>query len=468
MRLREKKELLTILNDMLLKTEDYGLDFLKQNKENIIKTLEKIVVLSDYSISNMHSDINLSIDIDFIKLKKCIQQYKVKLEKYEDIKLEVVFLPYKASMWDSFESVYNEAKKDNKCNCSVVPIPYYELDDDRKPVNICYEGNLFPNHIEIVPYELYDIEKIKPDIIYIHNPYDDFNKITCIDSRYFSEKLSKLTDMLVYIPYYIDGSYEKSQDHLIYSAIPVPMNATKIIAQSKVHRDLFIENGIEESKVVNLGNPKFDKVKSISDMEYRFNNQWEDKLKDSFVFLFNLTIDDVLNNLQWANDLVSMIKLVSYNKGLGLIIRCHPLIEITIKTLKPDCLNLYKRIINMCKTIENIVIDDSPDAFMSFKKSDALISGYSSILFQYLATEKPILTFMKESKLNKNRKYCTDYSEVYLKDRDIDIVSFIEMVIKQEDYKRDIRVRQFKESITNIDENCGKKIHQYISNLVLK
>ena len=40
-------------------------------------------------------------------------------------KLEVVFFPYKASMWDCMESVWENVSKDEDCNCYVVPIPYF-------------------------------------------------------------------------------------------------------------------------------------------------------------------------------------------------------------------------------------------------------------------------------------------------------------------------------------------------------
>ena len=38
-------------------------------------------------------------------------------------RLEVVFLPYKASMWDSLESVWMAADADEDCDAYVIPIP---------------------------------------------------------------------------------------------------------------------------------------------------------------------------------------------------------------------------------------------------------------------------------------------------------------------------------------------------------
>lgn len=473
MRLKEKENLLSILDDMLNKVEYYGKNYLKENIGYICLILDKIKILSDNKINSDNIDIkkfkNLNIEDEHsvLNLINCIEEFKSKLKEYDGMKLEVVFLPYKVSMWDSFESVYKAAKNDSRCNCKVVPIPYYELGENRKPMKLCYEGNMFPEDIDIIPYELYNIEEVKPDIIYIHNPYDELNKLTCIDPRYFSNKLCNYTDMLVYIPYYIDGSYINSMEHLAFSSTPGPINATKIIAQSETHRRLFIENGFSEFKVLNLGTPKFDKVLEVCKNEYNIDSEWEEKLKDKKVFLLNLTIDDILNNFNWVDELIKLIKQFENDNTIGLILRSHPLIEVTLKTMVPKYYDVYKTIISNVKILENVIIDNNPDTFMAIKRSNALISGYSSILFQYLATEKPILSFMRNDKIDENREYCVDYLGVYFKDKEVSIEKFIDMVKKDIDYKKEIRINKFKNSTTNINGSCGEKIHDYIKREVL-
>ena len=56
------------------------------------------------------------------------------------VRKEVVFLPYKASMWDSLESVYLAAKEDEQCDAYVVPIPYYDKNADKSLGEMHYEG----------------------------------------------------------------------------------------------------------------------------------------------------------------------------------------------------------------------------------------------------------------------------------------------------------------------------------------
>lgn len=57
---------------------------------------------------------------------------------------EVVFLPYKASMWDSLESVWRKYDADPEWRAKVVPIPYYDKNADGSFGEYHYEGNEYP------------------------------------------------------------------------------------------------------------------------------------------------------------------------------------------------------------------------------------------------------------------------------------------------------------------------------------
>lgn len=63
----------------------------------------------------------------------------------ENIVYKVVFMPYKASMWDSLESIWMAADKDERCEALVVPITYYELDSNQNPIKKVNERDLFRN-----------------------------------------------------------------------------------------------------------------------------------------------------------------------------------------------------------------------------------------------------------------------------------------------------------------------------------
>ena len=139
---------------------------------------------------------NISSDTGIIYEQLHRQLVQIQKSIQTDIKdrLEVVFLPYEVSMWDSLESVWMAAKADGNCDAYVIPIPY--LDSEK----IYYKGDLYPDYVPITKYEEYDFSIRRPDMIFIHNPYDDHNYVTSVHPFFYSSNLKQYTDILVYIP----------------------------------------------------------------------------------------------------------------------------------------------------------------------------------------------------------------------------------------------------------------------------
>ena len=106
--------------------------------------------------------------------KKLIQIGKIVRNNIQ-IRTEALFLPYKASMWDSLESIWRNVNAKENCDTYVVPIPYYDRNPDGSFGKRHYEGNLYPKDVPVVYYDDYDFESRHPDMIFIHNPYDDCN-----------------------------------------------------------------------------------------------------------------------------------------------------------------------------------------------------------------------------------------------------------------------------------------------------
>ncbi|MBR2402669.1 MAG: hypothetical protein IKB01_07875, partial [Lachnospiraceae bacterium] len=115
----------------------------------------------------------------------------------------IVFLPYKASMWDSLESIWKAATETPDCEAYVVPIPYYDKLPDGGLGDMHYEGMRFPEYVPIMPYQEFNLALEQPDVIFFHNPYDAFNHVTTVHPAFYSDKLKKYTKKLVYVPYYV-------------------------------------------------------------------------------------------------------------------------------------------------------------------------------------------------------------------------------------------------------------------------
>lgn len=451
-------EAIAILNDCIEALTYISNTFKDENNVNEIikKIISEITVTFD--LINNNELLEKSIDL----IKKMINNLKDKIINEIDTQLEIAFMPYKASMWDCMESVWKEANDDPNCSCYVVPIPYYELDKRGEVSKICYEEKEFSKNIEITPYNLYDLENREPDIIYIHNPYDDCNRLTMVDPRYFSKNLSKFTNMLVYIPYFVAGSYQNITTHKNLSLLPGPLNATKIIVQSKTQKEAFISNGYSPNKILDLGSPKFDATLLTLKKDYDIDLHWKDIIKDKKVVLFSTGITNLLSDTNWINDLNQVLDVFINNPNCILIWRPHPLTDVTINTMRPNLLEVFVEIKDKIAMSQNIIIDANTDVYSTMSISDALISDYSSVMFQYMATGKPILGILEEHLLEPDRIYAIDYLANYFKHQTIDIIDFRNMVLEGQDTKKEERMNRLRKSITNVEGTCGQKIHETI------
>ena len=152
--------------------------------------IETVHVLEDYceSLYQMTQSLNnpekrSAVLLDLIGQVK--QARRLLSEQIPD-RLEIVFLPYNSSMWDSLESVWMAAAADEDCDTYVVPIPYYDRSPDGTFSRYYYEGDKLPDYVPVTHYENYDIQNRWPDIVYIHNPYDQYNYVTSVDPRFYS------------------------------------------------------------------------------------------------------------------------------------------------------------------------------------------------------------------------------------------------------------------------------------------
>lgn len=186
------------------------------------------------------------------------------------VKYEIVFLPYKASMWDSLESIWMAARDDPDCDCHVVPIPYFDRKSDGTFGDIHYEGNQYPDYVPITDYQKFNMMDAKPEAVFIHNPYDECNMVTSIHPAFYTKELLRCTDLLVYIPYFIVS--DNIPEH--FCLLPGVLNSTYTIVQSEQVRCEYLnairgaagltETQFKESayldKIIALGSPKIDGV----------------------------------------------------------------------------------------------------------------------------------------------------------------------------------------------------------------
>lgn len=329
------------------------------------------------------------------------------------VRTEAVFLPYKASMWDSLESVWRAADADPQCDAYVIPIPYYDKNQDGSLKTMHYEGDKYPQDVPVTRYEDYDFEKRRPDIIFIHNPYDSLNYVTSVPAFFYAENLKRFTDKLVYIPYFILGKLDpadeeeiKGMEHFITT--PGVIHADRVVVQSEDMRKIYINTLVKyagedsrkvwEDKILGLGSPKVDKVLSTRKEDVEIPAEWfpviekPDGSRKKIIF-YNTSVAALLAHGDRVLDKMEDVFRVFYEnrEEVALLWRPHPLIQATIESMRPQLWKRYLGIVEGYRSESWGIYDDTADMDRAVALSDGYYGDGSSIVELYRATGKPVM-----------------------------------------------------------------------------
>ena len=378
------------------------------------KHADLVHILEDYCENIYQMSGSLPDENTCRKVSKKIQkqltglQNSIRYDLPEDRK-EIVFLPYKASMWDSLESVWKAAETDPDCDAYVIPIPYFDKNPDGSFREEHYEGDQYPAYVPITPYDAYDLETRRPDVIYIHNPYDECNHVTSVHPYFYSKNLRNFTDKLVYIPYFILGEIDPDDQAAIdgmkhFCFTPGTIFADQVIVQSENMRQIYINEYIKaakemglggehvdrkflEKKFLGTGSPKIDKVLNTKKEDLEIPAEWLkviEKPDGSWkkVVFYNISVSALLQHSEkMLHKMESVFEIFNENRDeVALLWRPHPLIRATIESMRPELWEGYKEIRD--RYIEDGwgIYDDSADVDRAVVLSDAYYGDWSSVV----------------------------------------------------------------------------------------
>lgn len=369
--------------------------------------------------SNIACDANKAYKL----LKRQLLRVENSVKNDIPLRREVVFFPYKASMWDSLESVYLAAKEDPDCDAYCVPIPYFERNEDGSFGAMYYEGSEYPANIEITDWQAYHLEERRPDVVFIHNPYDDMNHVTSVHPRYYAKNLKKYTDQLVYVPYFILGEIspddtnrqEKIDNMNAFCFLPGTIYADKVVVQSEDMRQIYIEEYIKvakkcglqgehtdrrklEEKILGLGSPKLDKVHEIENKDLEIPGEWLKIIEKpdgtwKKIIFYNTSINALLHSDEHMIEKMKSVFRIfkERQENVALLWRPHPLIPGTIRSMRPDLWLEYEQLVQEYKKEGWGIYDDSADMERAVILSDAYYGDRSSVVQIYQETGKPIM-----------------------------------------------------------------------------
>ena len=305
---------------------------------------------------------------------------------------EAVFLPYKVSMWDSLESVWMAANDDPDCDAYVIPIPYYDKNKDGSFGTMHYEGDRYPDYVPVTNYEEYDFENRHPDMIFFHNPYDQFNNVTSVHPFFYSKNLRQFTDCLVYIPYYCtSGGMMEAQGYAL-----AYYYADYIVVQAESFLRYFDPN-LPREKFLPLGSPKFDKVVRLCNDPPEVPDAWKDKMycadgTKRKVYFYNTSINGMLANTeQFLKKMAYVFQCFAEHPDACLLWRPHPLLESTLDSMRASYRPVYDKLKQYFLESGLGIYDDTPEIETTIALCDAYIgdSG-TSVTSLFGVAGKPV------------------------------------------------------------------------------
>lgn len=404
-------------------------------------------------------------DADLIKkaLGVFFQQIQEENETYR-----VLFLPYKYSMWDSFASIFEAAKEDENCEVYVMPIPYYDKDQEGNLTEMHDESESYPDDVGIISWRGNQVDEIDPDVIFIHNPYDGNNLVTSIHPDYYTNKLVRNDRVVIYVPYYV--SYTDDEGISVFMG-GAEYYTDYVIVQSEWYKEKFefemLKHNIlnDGNKFIVLGNPKYDKIRSLNKYEYPLRDDWKEKLLDAsgnkkFTVLLDTTFEVLTKGRgKTLKKVEEVIGFFEKQKDFALIWRPHPLIKPTLRNMCPELIPTYVKLVDRCKNLDNCIFDDTNDMHTAMAWSDAFMGKYGSMIELYRVAKKP--TIMLEVGEKTNFEINGKYDEEGLRAK----VSRCQ-VIREKDYGLgnliDFSMKYYRdEAEDEINQTDGKRIYDF-------
>ncbi len=294
----------------------------------------------------------------------CIgKQIEADIEELILKRKEVVFLPFGGKHWAAFWSVWEAAAGQSNCDVSVVPLPYYYKEYDGSFLGMKYDLSEYPQDIVLEDYQEFDLALRHPDIIYIQNPYDEWNSVTSIPKEYYSSEIRNYTEQLIYIPYFKVDEFEKEQERQYwnmnyYCTVPGVVNADQVFVQSQEMKMVYVEKLTEfagektreiwEKKIVGIGSLLSDYKREVIDSNVSYPGEWERILQKpngerKNLILFYVSMGALVQYKEKMIEQIGhMLTIASESEDVVFVWKEDPMISLNEKVIGEALYNKYQ------------------------------------------------------------------------------------------------------------------------------
>lgn len=266
-------------------------------------------------------------------------------------------------------------------------------------------------------------------------------------------------------------------------AVVVPLSLVKTCADTRQHFEGFLRadvdidyfifdrllydelasSGIENEKIVRMGNPKFDGIYNALNKPRILPRHWS-KLKNKRIYLW--TTDHVYKSGNVTFDLYAK-RIFSYfedNQECALIFRPHPVYFPELMRYHVWTDEDVAAFREYFKASANMIWDEYPDYSLAYSLADAvLLDANCGILVSALTTRKPMCILRRF-----DGQACEIYhpglaARLYMAQNTDECMDFLDMVREGKDVKKEMREEAFTKYIGDFDGRNGQRIKDFIA-----
>lgn len=383
----------------------------------------------------------------------------------------VLFLPYQAAMWDSLASIWRAAHLDPQADAKVVPIPYDTLTPDGDVARHC-PGEQLPPDVPTQDAQSFSVEDFRPDVIYVHNVYDDYNLVTRVAAPFRTDALRRSGATIVYVPYYLVGpTLPPGQRDL-----PGYRNVDAIVVQTPHHIPQLAAP--HQHKALALGTPKADHVVRAA-VERRPQTTSAGSSEGPVTVLLTTSITEVLaHNERALTRTWEAIDVAARDANVSLIWRPHPLLVGTLVAMRPHLKEFYAQMLRGAAALPNVTLDLGSDYVPALTAADCYI-GLSPTSLALLAGILGMPVLMLDSATDPatepGQALSTDPSfgdlEHYLPwacaevNGDVSVAGFLAYASRGH-HDRERQRQVYESAVGPLDGRVGARIHARVSEIV--
>lgn len=197
----------------------------------------------------LQGEVTADVSVLVEELKQTAGLLETELEGKVLKRKAILFLPVMTKDWESLHSLRQAAAEDENNDIYVVPLPYYYKDYDGSAKKLCYEGEEFPEEINVLDYRILTreyLELLHPEVIIIQNPYDAWHPATSVPEIFYAENIRQYTDELIYVPPFAVNEFTKDNareyaNMQYYVTMPGVVYADGVIVQSANMKQMYVE-----------------------------------------------------------------------------------------------------------------------------------------------------------------------------------------------------------------------------------